>query len=174
MYKVHALTILSLALLLSACQTNNFPVTTPSTTPSAAPTAVAEIDPNDLPGSQPTPQPNATATPAPAASPTPLPEPTPTASLPAGLSAIRLTADNRHFSSKGETTHMHVTLLDAQGREIQGSVPLSWSSTAPDSFSVDASGQVTALVNYGYADIVVLVPGTNLSAKLLVSATAYT
>lgn len=166
--------VLGLALLSSACQTNILPSTGPSALPSASPMSSSSADPNDSPGSQPTPGAIASANPVATPSATPVAMPSATTSLPAGLAGLRLEADNRFFVAKGQSMRLRVVLLDADNREIPAAVPLIWSSTRPQNFSVDASGLVTAVVEDGFAEIVVQVRDTGFEARLLVSVTSST
>jgi hypothetical protein len=55
------------------------------------------------------------------------------------------------------------------GQRRAGEIPLEWSSSRPQDFLVDAEGNVQALVDYGYSEIIVKIVGTNYEARTVVN-----
>jgi hypothetical protein len=90
--------------------------------------------------------------------------------VPANLDALRFRDSNRRFlQAKGESSTFEVVLLDRAGQEIQASVPLNWQSSRPEDFSVNAQGLITALVDTGYSEITVRIPGTAFEARSVIN-----
>lgn len=169
--------------LLTACPPQsvvNTPVT-PSTGASASPSASSSPG-NSSPTSSPTASP-ATST-LPDAPPTPGSSPSApvsggvdtsgsaTVSLPANLSSIRFATIDRFLDAQGEVTRFQVEFVDNLGNRISGNVPLLWSSSRPQDFSVDAEGNVKALVDFGFSTIEVRIPGTAFEARTIVNVTS--
>lgn len=91
------------------------------------------------------------------------------------ISALELKVSNPYLDGMGETTQLQAVLKDRQGQALAPQkYPLEWLSSRPGDFSVDASGKVTALVEYGYSEITLKIAGTSLSAKQLLSVTTLT
>jgi len=68
--------------------------------------------------------------------------------VPANLAVLRFRDSNKRFlQARGESSRCEVVLLDRTGQELQASVQLSWQSSCPQDFSVDAQGLLTALVD---------------------------
>ena len=170
--------------LLTACPApgvGNAPVSPPATgvgasaLPSATPGASA--NPSDNTGSASTPlTPNASATPSANAS-APVNGGVNTGgsvnvSLPANLSSIRFATIDRFLDAKGEATRYQVELVDSLGNLIPVEVPLEWSSSRLQDFSVDANGNIKALVDFGYSTIEVKIPGTAFEARTVVNVTS--
>jgi len=144
---------LGFAWLLGACQAQS---TSPLPAPAPLASPVAMASPSPSPEE---PEPEATAS--------LLPEPT--ATLPSELAELRLSPHNTRFlSAQGAQVSWQVEPLDAAGRLLTDSVPLQWRSSRPQDFSVDAQGVLTALVETGYAEITVSIPGTSLLARSLI------
>ncbi|MGV3526616.1 MAG: hypothetical protein ACO1RX_20530 [Candidatus Sericytochromatia bacterium] len=159
--------LLLLGLLsLSACTPpgTSQPLPGPSPDASAAPTPVPGVS------ATPTPVPSPTASPV---VPTPSASAPPAVGLPAELAGIRFAASNvRFLNQKGQSTPFEVEALDREGRVLDlnlAALPLEWRSSRPQDFSVDAQGQVTALVESGYSSIEVRVPGSDFQASSVVN-----
>ncbi len=93
------------------------------------------------------------------------------------IARLRMSNQNDRFlDAKNETTQFNVVFVDALGAEIDGSqlrnVVLNWESSRPQDISVDAQGQIQALVEFGFADIVVRIPDTEFEARTRVSVNA--
>ncbi len=164
--------------LLTACPPK--PVGNAPTNPQASAGSTATPDPgasrNPEPGTTPTP-------PSPGTGETPSPEitPTPGASasvgaggsggftLPDNLSSIRLATVNRFLNFKGETTRLNVELIDNIGNVIPVDVPLEWISSRPLEISVDAEGNVKALVEFGFTTITAKIPGTSFETRTVIN-----
>lgn len=132
---------------------------------------------------EPTPsaQPSGTASPDPTVSSTPeVPQPSssPSASgpsfvLPDNVAAIRFANNDRFLDQQGENITWAVELVDRNGSVVPvENVPLEWSSSRPEDFSVDAQGKLTALVSAGYSVIEVRVQGTSLEARSVINVSA--
>ncbi|PKL79305.1 MAG: hypothetical protein CVV27_02060 [Candidatus Melainabacteria bacterium HGW-Melainabacteria-1] len=161
------------AFLLAGCQPPAANTAQPPSTP-----------PESLPGASSTPNiapasPDATGS-QPGANPTPGPDGLPQASpipgsavpgaLPPGLAGIRFLAGlNRFLDDQGESVNLGVELLNAAGQVLPGQVALEWSSSRPQDLIVDASGKVTALVDQGYTEIRVRVPGSSFEATTIIN-----
>ncbi|MGV3523866.1 MAG: IPT/TIG domain-containing protein [Candidatus Sericytochromatia bacterium] len=157
----------SFLLMLSACQAT--PSTTspqvPGSSPSASaspvpsPSAVASASPDPL---QPSPAPSAT--------PTASASPVDPASLPAGLASLRFAPDSQRFlDEKGQSTTLRVEGLDASAQVLSATLPLNWTSSRPQDFSVSPDGTVVALVDNGFSEIRASIPGTSLSTSLVMN-----
>lgn len=159
----------SLALALSLCLTACAPQAASPLANPTAPVPSATPVSTSLPGSPPgsLPQPDASSTPVL----TPTPSPTVSASpgLPANLAGIRFGELDRFLGYEGESTRFAVIALDGEGRPLDTVLPLEWSSSRPQDFSVDATGKLTALVRSGYSEIVVRVPGTAYEIRTIVN-----
>lgn len=158
---------LGLALsLLIACPSQ--PVANAPTDPQASVTPAASAQPGG--GTSPTPQPDSgSSKPAPGASATPLPGNGSDFTLPESLSSIRFASVDRFLNQKGESTRIQVELVDSLGNLIPVEVPFTWTSSHPQELSVDAEGNVTALVEFGYSTIEVKIPGTQFEARTVVN-----
>lgn len=97
----------------------------------------------------------------------------PATALPKGLASIRLDADLRFLTAKGQSQRLSVIGLDAQGRAVTGPIPLRFELSRPGDFSVTPEGLVTALTDLGYSEVIVRVPGTAFEARLLISVDAF-
>ena len=90
-----------------------------------------------------------------------------------GSGRLELSLSQRFLDQLGATTRIQIRMFDAQGREVPvDPARLSFSSSRPEDFSVDASGLVKALKENGFAEIRVQLIGTDLSAVQLVSVSA--
>ncbi len=161
--------LFSLSLLLGCGPSPNPPgiVPSPSASPSSTP-APAE-----------TPMPSATVLPSPSSSPVLT---TPNRSTPVALasgqpgvdlsilSSVELKVGNPFLDGMGETTLLQPLLKDKQGQPLDPfKYPLEWLSSRPSDFAIDASGKVTALVEYGFTTIYLKIPGTSLMAQQQIS-----
>lgn len=143
----------------------------------------ASSSPSELPGVSvsPGPQSGELENPVPAESALPGASPLPSASsspagggsatikLPENLSSIRFASVDRFLDQQGETTHIRVELLDQLGQLIPINVPFAWTSSRSQDFSVDAEGNVTALVEFGYSTIEARIPGTSFRASSVIN-----
>lgn len=141
---------------------------------------VSGATPTPIPGNggEATPAPGASAVPSPGPTPPVVPSslPTPTAqpggsSIPTELAAIRFADDNQRFLERmNQTTQLKLVFLDKLGQTLLlNGLPLEWSSNRPQDFSVDAAGQVKALVDSGFSVITVQVRGTALQAQTVIN-----
>lgn len=159
--------------LLSACPAQ--PTANGSTPPTASPAPEASASstprPTPTPGQTTPPEGETPGTPATGASATPTPTAMPGSfSLPANLSRIQFSAKNDRFLDQvGEQTQFQVELIDNLGQVIDANVPLEWTSSRPDDFSVDAEGHLTAKVASGFSTITVRIPGTNFEARTIIN-----
>lgn len=157
---------LGLCLLsLSACFPQAVP---PMPSPSPEPSASA------IPGAMPTPVASRPPEETPSAAPgsaSPLPSGSP-GGLPANLAGLRFETINRFLNAAGETTQFAVYLIDRSGNRILQTVPLEWSSSRPQDFSIDASGKIKALVAEGYSEIVVRIPGSSFEARTVINVSS--
>lgn len=170
---------LSLSLGLTAC----VPPSTPAgPSPSASPALAASASPNPSPSSGPSSGLGAVAGANPSAAPTPtvsLNPSQPVAVAPGKpaqdlslLKSLTVLASKVYLDKKGEVVNLQPVLKDAAGQPLNTvDFPLEWLSSRPADFAVDASGKVTALVEYGYSEITLRVPGTDLAVKQLLSVT---
>lgn len=103
------------------------------------------------------------------------PKPTPSVGfvLPENLAGIRFEERDRFLNALGQTTRFAVYLLDRQGQRIDFQVPLEWSSSRPQDFSVDDQGNLKALVNDGFSVIVAKIPGTSFEARTTINVTTW-
>jgi hypothetical protein len=76
---------------------------------------------------------------------------------------------DRFLDAKGESTRFPVELVDALGQVISMTVPLEWSSSRSQDFSVDAAGNITALVASGFSTIAAKIPGTDFEARAIIN-----
>ena len=168
------LVVCSATLGLTAC------FSSPQPTQQPIPGASSSASPGN---GEPTPsaQPSGTASPDPTVSSTPeVPQPSssPSASgpsfvLPDNVAAIRFANNDRFLDQQGENTTWAVELVDRNGSVVPvENVPLEWSSSRPEDFSVDAQGKLTALVSAGYSVIEVRVQGTSLEARSVINVSA--
>lgn len=177
---LHLFTIASLSFsLLVACALNpdasNPMATTASASVSSSPASMPSGAPPDLGSNSATP----TVTPAPVlASATPdnsiddlVKNPVNSTSETSEVQALRLEAGNRFLSASGQRVSLRV--LDHTGNPIDPS-RLSFFSSRPQDFSVDAQGQVQARVSDGFSTITVKLNGSNLTADQLFSVTSPT
>ena len=93
------------------------------------------------------------------------------------IAGVRLSSQNDRFlDAKNETTQFNVVFIDKLGQEIDintlNNVVLNWESSRPQDFSVDAEGNLKALVEFGFADIIVRLANTNLEARTRISVNA--
>lgn len=157
----------SLALLLLVCACQNSPTMPPGSGSRSA---------------SPTPGPTASnAAPSPA-SPTPVANPAPGSALatpqssapalPAGLKAIRVSLSKPFLSGRGEQSQLTLTGLDAEGIAINSPLPLSFSLSRPQDFSISPEGLVTALTEQGFSELIVRVIGTGIEARVRLSVSA--
>lgn len=165
----HLSSLLLLGLLsLSACA----PPTSTSSPSPPGPSPDASLAPtaSPAPGVSATPLPSPTAS---AVVPRPSVSPPPAVGLPAALAGIRFAASNVRFLNQiGQSTPFVVEPLDREGRVLDldlAALPLEWRSSRPQDFSVDAQGQVTALVDSGYSSIEVRVLGSDFQASSVVN-----
>lgn len=172
------LALLALSLLLAACQT--VPATNPvagtqAPAPTQSPTGPIQTEPSPKPvSSAPVSVPDQIANP-----PAPVPSqsnpsalPTAELSLPAGLTAIRASLVTPLLTGRGHSSHVTVIGLDALGQPLKSVLPLSFSVSRPEAFSVTPDGLVTALLDSGKAELIVRVTGTALEARLSLGITA--
>lgn len=153
----------------------------PSAPPTQQPTPSAS---SSTPGSTPSPaspsasptSTGATASPSPgAAEPSSSPSTSSEAPfvLPGNVAAIRFGSNDRFLDQQGESTTFDVELVDRSGNVVAlENVPLEWSSSRPQDFSVDSQGKITALVASGYSVIEVRVKGTALEARSVINVNA--
>ena len=88
------------------------------------------------------------------------------------LKSLGILANKVYLDYKGEAIILKPLLKDAQGQLLNTSdFPLEWLSSRPADFAIDASGKVTALVEYGFSEITLRVPGTQLAVKQMLSVT---
>jgi hypothetical protein len=88
------------------------------------------------------------------------------------LKSLTVLASKVYLDKKGEVVNLQPVLKDAAGQPLNTvDFPLEWLSSRPADFAVDATGKVTALVEYGYSEITLRVPGTDLAVKQLLSVT---
>jgi len=88
------------------------------------------------------------------------------------LQSLELLISNPYLNAQGESLTLQPVLKDANGQTLNAAdFPLAWFSSRPADFAIDATGKVTALVDYGYSQITLRVPGTALEASQLVSVT---
>jgi hypothetical protein len=147
---------------------------------SSSPTPSSSIAPPEV-GS---PAPQSTATPtAPITAPTTAPalSPSQPVAIATGkpgqdlslIQSISIEASKRFLDGQGESVVLKPVLKDAAGQTLNSAdFPLQWFSSRPTDFSVDASGKVTALVDYGYSMISLKIPGTNIEAQQQLSVNA--
>lgn len=161
--------LLSLSLYgLGACSSQS--TSAPGLPPAASPTTAN-------PSNQPEPMPilsllpfNEPVNESPTPEKTAIPDISGAFSLPQNLAEIRFDASiDRFLDSKGESTRFKVVLLDDQGQMIDASVPIIWRSSRPHQFSVDAEGQITALVESGYSSITASIPGTDFAIDVVIN-----
>lgn len=153
----------------------------PSAPPTQQPTPSAS---SSTPGSTPSPvspsasptSTGATASPSPGTTePSSGPSTSPEAPfvLPSNVAAIRFGNNDRFLDQQGESTTFDVELVDRNGNVVTlENVPLEWSSSRPQDFSVDSQGKITALVASGYSVIEVRVKGTALEARSVINVNA--
>lgn len=160
--------LLSCLFSLSACTTNPaVPPNQASGQPPASPQSSATPSPQSggpADSLSPSAQPSST---------TSNPSPSPQTVLPAGLAGLRLDTGNRFLRGQGASTQFKAVLLDTAGQVLQADVPLQWQSSRPQDFSVDAQGQLRALVDSGYSDIQVRIPGTAFSATAVINVSSF-
>lgn len=161
-----------LALSLTACGP------APGVQPAAAPT------PGPSPTASTEPAPSATPAEAPASG---SPGPSPTASqrpdsglgVPADaepldpvkrIRTLNLDTTQRFMSGAGEQLQLMLDARDAEGQNVV--TALDWTSSRPQDVRVEAQGLLTSLVDEGFSEIRVRVPGTELSASILISVTS--
>jgi len=157
------------AILLAACQP---PSTNTAQPPSINPETSSETKPNDSSASSGSTdsQPGANPRPGSDGLPQAFPDFTGSGTLPPGLAEIRfLDGLNRFLDGQGASVRLGVELRDAAGQVLPGQVALTWTSSRPESLSVDATGQVTALVDHGYTEIRVRVPGSSFEAATIIN-----
>lgn len=142
----------------------------PVVLPTPEPTNIAASGGAVAPVPETTPRPEISPQPVMSASPGPSPGPGSMAPLPTHVAAIRFGDNlNRFLNAQGQRTRFHVILLDAGGQPTDVDVPLLWSLDRPQDFSVDAAGNLTALVGFGYSSVVVKVAGTSLEARTVIN-----
>lgn len=148
--------------------TTNLPLASASPTPlsSPAPTASpANTGSTNTPGSS-------TTQPTPTASSTPGTGTTNNINI-SQISRLELDAAQRFLSASGQSAKVTVRFIDANGNLLSlNNVPVSYTVSRPTDFRVSEDGTVTALVNEGFSDIIVTLPGSNLSAKQLFSVSS--
>lgn len=172
---------LSLILSLSAC-----PPSTPNQNTPTAPEVTTSPEPSNT-SSSPT-EPNASSAPqsspqgTPAASTEPNPGSTalpdenpsqPAFTVPANAAEIRVAVNNRFLNNVGETAMLSVQLLDSNGQVINAEgLPFRFASSNSLEFSVDEKGMITALKEFGFAEITVSLEGSTLTAVQPISVAA--
>ena len=161
------LTVIAIAVVLSACSDSAFPTLEPTvsatSTPGPGPTATTTPEPaRSMP--EPTamatvtvsPEPAATATPEPTrpmpeptstATATPSPEPTATATPePARPAAVMVSPTTAELTALGATAQLGAEVRD-QGSNVMTGVTVTWTTSANLVATVDALGVVTAVGN---------------------------
>lgn len=74
------------------------------------------------------------------------------------------------LEAEGQSTEFKAILKDADGQVLNSAdFPLEWLSSRPQDFSIDNSGKVVALTDYGYTYVTVRVKGTDLEYRQLLS-----
>lgn len=146
---------LGISLLLACSPTPS----TPQPTVPANPTPTAEpLAPAEEPSPAPTPQPEPTAEPVPAQTPDPL----------AQIVSLEFTlGEQRFFNRIGEVRTLTFRALDAQGQEVPIQAnQLEWSTSRPQDIPVTETGEATAVGDYGYSEITIKVPGSDIQASV--------
>jgi hypothetical protein len=167
-----------LSLTLSACPAQTTQPSPPSASsqPSATPNPSMPASPGPN-GSVPVPTPssgtNNNGTPT---TPTPTPNPgassSTTVNLPDGTRLV-VSVPNRFLDKKSQSVQLNVRLLDQSGREIPIDLArLSFVSSRPEDFSVNAQGLITALKEEGFTTITVQVNGTEIKATQTLSVSS--
>ncbi|PIQ24624.1 hypothetical protein COW36_11445 [bacterium (Candidatus Blackallbacteria) CG17_big_fil_post_rev_8_21_14_2_50_48_46] len=91
----------------------------------------------------------------------------------ASVNALKISVSSRFLSGIGDSRQITITALDANGQPLDiSNLPLEYHSSRPQDFQITPQGQLTALVDFGYSEIQVTLPGTSASASLLFSVTA--
>ena len=138
------LTVLAVAVVLSACSDDPVPTPLPTATPTIivphTPTATAVPSPTVPPALTAVPTP--ASSPAPAATPAPTPTPTPTP-IPVPTT-ITLTPETVVLESPPKTAQLAVVVRDQNGRVMTG-IPVTWTSSDERAARVDPKGRVTAV-----------------------------
>lgn len=163
-----------LALSLSACGP------APLVQPEASPLPGASNGPLQSPSASPvasasplSPAPSASPSSAPPAASTPVPGPAqPPATAGPPVASLRLQTAQRFLSGIGQQTRLQVEALSADGSVLPQPAGLEWTSSRPQDLSVDATGLITALVDEGFAEIAVSLPGSGISSTLLISVSS--
>jgi uncharacterized protein YjdB len=95
---------------------------------------------------------------------------TPTSSLLPQVQSVSLMVSKRYLDNKGESVQLTPVLKDTNGQILNAeNYTLKWNSSRPADLIVDDNGMVTALVEYGYAEISLRISG--IEAKQLISVT---
>ncbi len=163
---------------------NAMPPTANPPLASALPTSVASPTPSESSSVTPPDTPDAQATPSPNTSPSPNTGITTGGSVNTGtassidlsqISQLELEAAQRFLSASGQSSKVSVRFKDATGNLLSlSNVSVNYSSSRPQDFRVSEDGTVTALVDEGFSDIIVTLPGSSLSAKQLFSVSSPT
>lgn len=148
---------LGLCLCLWACAPAS--VFTPSLGPSAPSTVLPGKGPEQLlPTPLPTPLSGTGAAPQASAEP-----------VSVAVAGLRFAAVDRFLDAAGERQRLQVVLLDVQGQPLAVDLPLEWSSSRPQDIRVSSDGQIEALVDFGYSQIEVRLPGTDFVTGVLIN-----
>lgn len=163
-----------LLVFLGACQ--SAPSAQIATLPSSAPTPVPTASVMARP--EPSVQPQSTALPgglpSPVSTPVAVSSVQPQSPL-AQLQSLQIQVNNPFLDGIGQSVKLNPLIKDLSGNLLAAELfPLEWYSSRPADFAVDGKGYVTALVEYGYSEITLKIPGTALSAKQLISVTTLT
>lgn len=160
-----ALPLLAAGSLLTACQPGTQATALAPMQPSALPGAIASSSPSASPSaSMQSSSSPAPASASPAAVGTPLESPA--ANLASTLVSLRIVSSRTQFLAPGQAEALQAIGLDTNGQEINLTRQVTWASSRPENFRIDAQGQVQVLAQEGTSEITAQLPGSELIARL--------